>query len=214
MIDYEWIREHGDGTNNAALCREYNAAHGTEIDHRLFNYHCKRAGIRSRGRKYAEEEKTWLKENYPQLGQKETARRFAELFGRDVSPKTITKYCNVWLGCGGVTEQRRNERYDAMRSEIGTLTVNCRGEARIKTEHGWIKATHSQVDVPKGMIAFNLDGDIYNNAPENIGITTNGKFRTLRNNGFWSKDREITKTGLLWCDLNELVQSQKEGGRT
>lgn len=207
-IDYAWIKEHFDGVNNAGLCREYNSAHDTDIDPRLFNWHCKKVGCFSRGRKYTEAEKAWIKENYPLLGQSETARRFAEMFGRTVSPNTICKYYNKWLGGDGVSETRRKERYESVSAAEGTLSVNCRGEAKIKLNGKWVKATHSQVPVPKGMVAFNLDKDIYNNSPENIGITTNSKFRTLRNNGMWSENRELTKAGLMCTDLEYLL---KEG---
>ena len=151
---------------------------------------------------YTQEQKEWLRENYPKLGSKETSRLLFELYGRKVNPTAIKKYCRNRLGCSVSKEVR----YGGFTSPIGTVSENCRGEVKVKTEKGWIKATHSMVEVPKGMVAFNLDGNKYDNSPENIGITTNSKFRTLRNNGFWSNDRELTKTGLLWCDLNELLE--------
>lgn len=152
-------------------------------------------------RKYTQEEKKWLKETYPAHGKKETARLFKEKFGIDVTPATLGRYCRVWLKCS----VPKDVQYRSMTMPIGTVSMNCRGEVKVKTEEGWIKATRQFVAVPKGMIAFNLDGNKYDNTPENIGITTNSKFRTLRNNGFWSNDREITKTGLLWCDLKEAL---------
>lgn len=156
------------------------------------------------GRYYTDEQKSWLKEHYPKLGSKETSRLFEQEFGKAVKPETLKRYCRVWLGCSVPKEVQ----YGGMTVPVGTLSENCRGEVMKKTENGWIKATHSEVDVPKGMIAFNLDGDKFNNSPENIGITTNSKFRTLRNNGFWSEDRELTKTGLLWCDLKEVLEEK------
>lgn len=204
-IDYNWIKSNFDGINNAALCRKYNAAHGTCIDSKLFNWYCKQIGCVSRGRKYTNAEKSWIKDNYPVLGQNETAIQFEQIFGRHIDPKTICKYYNKWLDGHGVSESRRKQRYDNMSSDIGTLSVNCRGEAKIKTEHGWVKATHVYVNVPKGMVAFNLDGNIYDNSPENIGITTNSKFRSLRNSGLWTQDRELTRTGLMCIDLERLL---------
>lgn len=209
-IDYEWIKSNFDGINNAELCRNYNSAHDTNIDPKLFNWHCKKIGCISRGRKYTEAEKFWIRENYPIFGQNETSRRFEQIFGRYVDPKTICKYYNKWLGGNGVSKERRRLRYLNMSSEVGTLSVNCRGEAKIKTESGWIKATHANVEVPRGMIAFNLDGNIYDNSPENIGITTNSKFRSLRNNGLWTSDRELTRTGLMCIDLERLLGDYSE----
>lgn len=156
------------------------------------------------GRYYTEEQKAWLKECYPKHGSKETSRLFEEMFGRQVKPATMKRYCRRWLGCSVSKEVQ----YGRITSPIGTISTNCRGEVKVKTENGWIKATHQNVDVPDGMIAFNLDGDKYNSDVENIGITTNSIFRSLRNNGFWSTDREITKTGLLCCELERLLKTE------
>ena len=157
------------------------------------------------GRYYTDEQKEWLREYYPKYGSKETSRMFEEEFGKYVKPQTLKRYCRVWLGCSVL----REVQYGSMTAPIGTISENCRGEVKVKTENGWIKATHLNVDVPKGMVAFNLDGNKYDNSAENIAITTNSKFRTLRNNNMWSIDRELTKTGLLWCDLNELLRGDK-----
>ena len=207
-MDYNWIISNFDGINNAELCRRYNLEHGTNIDHKLFNWYCKKVGCVSRGRKYTDEEKSWIKENYPLLGQNETSVRFEEKFGRKVSPKTICKYYNKWLNGSGVSEERRKARYNSVSSPIGTLSVNCRGEAKVKTENGWIKATHLNINLPKGMIAFNLDKNIYDNSIENIGITTNSKFRALRNSNLWTEDRELTKIGLMCIELERLITDQ------
>lgn len=210
ILDDLWIREHFDGANTAALCREYNSVHGTSLSKDRFNWYCKtHLGLVSRGRKYTDEEKAWLKENYPTLGGAETARQFTKRFGRNVSHQTIKTYCSRWLKTNVSDEWRR--QYQESRSvPIGTLTVNSRGDAIIKTEKGWIKATHANVDVPKGMVAFNLDGNILDNSAENIGVTTQSKFRTLRNYGMWSNEREITRTGLLVLDLKELIETGDE----
>lgn len=206
FLDDAWILEHWTGSEVAALCREYNAAHGTDLDKGGFNFYIKRwLGLSSRGRKFEQQEKEWLKANYPTLGSKRTAEEFLRRFGREISPKTLKSYCRRCLGCSVSKEVKYQDRT----AEVGTISKNCRNEVKVKTEDGWKKAKHLAVDVPKGMIAFNLDKDIYNNSPENIGITTNSVFRSLRNYGFWSDQREITKAGLLCCELEKLT---KKGG--
>lgn len=207
QFDDIWIREHFKGSETAALCRDYNKEHGTNYTKDLFNYYLKKyLGLKSRGRKYTKEEREWLKGYYPLYGAKKTADEFEVIFGRRINPDSLRNYCNRHLNAN-VSKQ---VRYGPFTSPVGSITVNCRGEARIKTETGWIKATHSQVEVPNGMVAFNLDRDIYNNKPENIGVTSNGVFRTLRNYGFWSDNREITKTGLLCCELEKLIKERSE----
>lgn len=203
FLDDRWIEGHWNGSEVAALCRDYNAAHGTEYDRCWFNYYVKRwLNLKTRGRKYTAAEREWLSVNYPDLGAAECAKEFCLKFGRQIKPDTLRRYCSQHLG----VKRDMDKRYQG--SAIGTLSVNCRGEAKIKTENGWVKATHCYVDVPNGAVAFNLDRDIYNNAPENIGITTNSNFRKMRNYGFWSQDREITKTGLLCCELETLIQQE------
>lgn len=162
--------------------------------------------------RFTEEQKEFLRETYPESGGRETHKQFQERFGVEIDFETLKAYCRRKLGLRVSAEFKRKD-YDSRAMPIGTVRVNCRGEAKMKVAAGkWVKATHCAVDVPEGYIAFNLDKDILNNAPENIGITTNSKFRTLRNYGMWSENAEITKTGLIWCDLNELYQKNAASG--
>lgn len=197
-----WIKANYDGEHMTELCRRYNRTFETDINRTTFRFHMKSMGLVSEGRYYTDTQRDFLKKTYPAFGAKRTAELFENRFGKKVDPASLKAYCRRRLN----VSVPREVRYGSLTSPIGTVSENCRGEVMIKTENGWIKATHSQVDVPAGMVAFNLDGDRFNNSPENIGITTNSKFRTLRNNGFWSEDRELTKTGLIWCDLNELLK--------
>lgn len=204
MINKDFLKENWQGSY-AELCRLYNSAYGTSYTRERIMQVCKEIGLQCESRFYTDEQKRWLKSNYPILGEKETAKQFEQIFHKSVSPKTLSRYCNRRCGCNGVSQERRKKRYDAMSSPVGTISVNARGEAKVKTPQGWIKATHENVNVPDGMIAFNLDGNILNNSAENIGITTNRRFRILRNFGMWSKNKDITKTGLVWVELYDIL---------
>ena len=161
---------------------------------------------------FTEEQKQFLREMYPIYGGRITHKEFLEQFHVDIGYETLKSYCRRWLNLN-VSKEFRRKDYDSRAMPIGSVRVNCRGEAKLKVAPGkWIKATHGAVDVPKGYIAFNLDKDVLNNNPNNIGITTNSKFRTLRNYGMWSESAEITKTGLIWCDLKELYDRELKVG--
>lgn len=204
--DDKWILQNESGMSAKKLFDAYKTEHDAPMCYHTFKRHLyELTGREPSGKHFTEKEKQFLRETYPRVGSKETARLFNEKFGRRASVPNIKSYCRRGLKLSVSKEVQ----YRNMTAPIGTVSENCRGEVKVKTEYGWIKATHSKVDVPKGMIAFNLDRDKYNNEPENIGVTTNSKFRFLRNNGFWSEEREITKTGLLLCDLHELMEREK-----
>lgn len=159
---------------------------------------------------FTEEQKQFLRETYPSSGGRITHRKFVELFHVEIGYEAMKRYCRHYLGLH-VTDEFKKQDYESRAMPIGTVRVNCRGEAKLKIAPGkWIKATHGSVHVPEGCIAFNLDKNILNNEPSNIGITTNSKFRTLRNCGMWSENPEITKTGLIWCDLKEIYDRETQ----
>ena len=206
-FDDKWIIEHEAGMSARKLFDEYKIDHEAAMCYHTFARHLREiTGRDVSGKHYTDTEKQFLRVTYPVHGSRKTAEMFKEEFGRNVSADSLKTYCRRSLGLS----VPKKVRYQNVSAPIGTISENCRGEVKVKTENGWIKATHSKVDVPKGMIAFNLDRDKYNNEPENIGITTNSKFRFLRNHGFWSEEREITKTGLLLCDLHELMELENE----
>lgn len=205
--DDKWILANERGLSARKLYDEYKLRYDAPMCYHTFKRHLyELTGRTPSGKHFSDEEKRFLCETYPHVGSKETTRLFNEKFNRCLKPSNIKSYCRRGLGL----RVPKNVQYRSITAPIGTISENCRGEVKVKTEDGWIKATHSKVNVPKGMIAFNLDRDKYNNDPENIGITTNSKFRFLRNNGFWSEEREITKTGLLLCDLHELMEKEKK----
>lgn len=164
---------------------------------------------------FTEEQKQFLRETYPIYGGRATYKAFTDRFGVEIEYDTLKSYCRRWLNLH-VSKEFRRKDYDSRAMPIGTQRINCRGEVKTKVAPGrWVKSTHVVVNVPNGCVAFNLDRNKLNNDPDNIGVTTNSKFRTLRNCGMWSENPEITKTGLIWCDLKELhekaAQRQLDG---
>ena len=156
------------------------------------------------GRRYYEqEEKDWLIENYPKLGVKETTRQFNERFNHNKNAKTLQKYCCHRLGLKVPKEVTL-----ALKSApIGYSFRNCRGEWKVKTEDGWIPLAHLYQNVPKGYIAFHLDGNNDNNSPDNIVVIPNGLQTTARNYNMLSEDPTITRTALTWCELYKMLKA-------
>ena len=161
------------------------------------------------GRRYYEEnEKQWLRENYPVLGVKETTRQFNEKFDHNKNEIAIKRYCRHHLGVG-VPKERR---YATRTSPIGYTYKNCRGEWKVKTENGWIPLSHLHKEVPKGSVAIHLDRDADNNDPENIVIVKNGIQTVLRNSGLWSEDPQITSVAITWAELYQLMRKELKDG--
>lgn len=158
------------------------------------------------GRRYYEqEEKDWLRENYPKLGLKETTRQFNERFNHNKNEVAIKGYCNHHLKISVPKEVTITLKS----SPVGYVFKNCRGEYKIKTKEGWKPLTHTYEEVPNGYIAFHLDGNKENNSPDNIAIIKNGVQTTLRNFDMLSENADITRVGITWCELYKALGSPK-----
>lgn len=162
------------------------------------------------GRRYYEdEEKQWLIENYPVLGITETTKQFNEKFGHDKKISTLKRYCVMRLGLK-VSDERKAHRYDDQTAKVGDTYRNCRGEWKIKTESGWKPLSHIHGDVPKGCIAYHLDGNLDNNDKDNIAVIRNGIQTIIRNEGLQSENSEITRTAVCWAELYSLLKKEKK----
>lgn len=158
-------------------------------------------------REYSQEEKQWLCDNYPHLGMKETTKQFNEKFNRNKKPKTLQRYCTQRLNLNVTQDYLENKRY-WFTSAIGTISKNCRGEWKIKTENGWELLTRSMFEnIPDGYIVVHLDCNKDNNEKDNLVMIKNGVQTTLRNWGMWSENAKITETALKWYELYVLLKN-------
>lgn len=196
--DDAWIRANFD-SYDTGLYKAYNLAHNTNIERRTFNMHCTRElGLKkSFGHHYTEEQKEWLKENYPKYGREETAERFNKLFGASLKGTAIAQFCFKFLGVS-VTKKAK---YRNTTHPVGSIHENKQGQLLVKTECGWIPANHSVVDVPKGYCTINLDKNKYNMNPDNIAVVSRRAMNTFYNNQMDSEDRDISLAGVLWAEL-------------
>lgn len=226
-IEREWLLENYPKLGTKEATRQFNERFGlsksvrainkfcrtvldikvdAEVTSRLLsenhNHSCKNVTAR---RFYEENETEWLIENYPKLGTHEATRQFNERFNRNKNRTAIQRYCTHALGLTVDKEVTRGLKS----VPIGYSYRNCRGEWKIKTEEGWKILTHTIKEVPKGYMAFHLDGDSDNNSPENIAVIKNGIQTIARNCNMISENPTITSVGLTWSELYSELKKQK-----
>lgn len=156
------------------------------------------------GRRYYEEnEKQWLREHYSFLSNKELTRQFNEKFNHNKTVATLRRYCSQWLSL-----KSEYDIYADRRSDIGTISKNCRGEYKIKTKKGWEKLTHHICrNVPRGYFVIHLNGNKEDNRPENLMAVKNGIQTIMRNAGLCSSDIEISRTAVRWAELYSALKN-------
>lgn len=64
-------------------------------------------------------------------------------------------------------------------------------------------------EVPKGYVVCSLNGNPFDTDIRNIGIIKKSLTPRMAKNGWWSEEKGITATGIVWCELSELIRNQK-----
>ena len=208
--DDEWILSRWGGVRNwAVLCREYNAAHGSNIGYNTFKSHCNRElGLNYH---YSEEQDEWLKENYPHLGRRKTTEAFNKRFKTNKTAQAIKLHCNKNLNLR-VTEERRKQvpvENSGRSHPIGTVMVKGNYGVVEKTANGWERITDRVIGkAPKGCRTIHLDGDILNNDASNLVHMSFERCALMTRYELWSVHSTITKTGIKWCELYEKIKGE------
>ena len=207
--DNDWIVTHWESFRNwLKLCEEYNRVHGTEISYSTFKSHCNRElGLNYH---YTEEQIEWLKGNYPKLGRVKAAKAFNEKFGEKKTPQAIKAQC-LKIGLK-VKENRWQERAienSGRFHPVGTIRPMSHGEPYIKTESGWMPLKHKLIGKKDGKIIVFLDGDRMNVNERNLMFTTKAVSARMTKNMFWSENPEITRTGIIWCELEQTLKENQ-----
>lgn len=207
--DDEWIMAHWESFRNwKKLCEEYNMVHESAVNYNTFKSHCNR--VLALNFHYPEEQVEWLRENYPRLGRTETAKKFNETFNEKRTPGAIKVFCQR-MGLR-VTEDRKKRRAIENTGRfhpVGTVVKWENIEPYIKTESGWKPLKYTMFEKQKGKNLVYLDGNQNNVSKENLMFITREVSARMITNEFWSEDPEITRTGIICC---ELEQALKENG--
>lgn len=208
--DNEWIIDNWRSFKNwSKLCRAYNEAHGTSICYNTFKCHCNRElGLNYH---YPEEQLEWLRNNYPKLGRIKCQKEFNRIFNEDRSVQGLRVMCTK-MGLT-VTKERKSEiwRENTKRYHpIGSVVKKSHGEPYVKTENGWKRLKDiAYGDKPKGHIIVHLDGNVNNYDKSNLVSISKATNVLMSHNKFWSEFPEITKVGILCCELDQLTRPKR-----
>ena len=207
--DDAWILDHWkDYRYVSEMYVDYISEH-TDEAHTL-NAFTQRTSKLGLTRRYTEEQDEWLRKNYPSLGAKEAYDLFCDRFKVRKGFEGFKSHIKE-LGLKVTAERQReadqnNGEHDGM--AIGTVTERCRNSEWIKTEDGWKPLQRAIVDdVPKGYRVIHLDRNGRNNTLDNLMVISPQVNAMMTGNKFWSSDAEVTKTGVLWCELNIAIKS-------
>lgn len=222
----DWIREHkGDFRSWSEMCKEYNRIFGTDIERVRFKIHCNKLGLRLDNYFYTEEEKNWLKENYPVLGAKKTAEEFNKKFQKNKNEQTLREECwGLGLKLNKETFKKYREKTtkamvehtkNARASEVGTIGLPNRDYSFIKTENGWesigryLYKKHIG-EIPEGYQIIFLDGNKENLEISNLAAVPKSYQALMNTYKLRSEFAEITRTGIMLCELHEALRKSEE----
>ena len=159
---------------------------------------------------WTEEQLEWLKNNYPYNPVRDTTEEFNRLFGTNKNVQSIrAKACVLGLH---LTEEARSKSYiTPNHAEIGDIHKDPSGYMYIKSESGkWI-LYHRYIyekyfgEIPEGYIVIFLDSNIENFNPENLAIVSLKTNALMNGFKFRTECADITRAGLLCCELYELI---------
>lgn len=221
----DWIRQNLLGYSSyteatEAYCKEF----GIDICIAALKNHCRyKLGInKPRGPNYrhvTEEQKRWLTDIYPNVGVLESVRLWNERYHDNLTAtclKQIARHaCDITVKPPVATANKLK----AVRAKGSKRALRRPGDTRIecgrlvmKAEDGtwksagrciWEKA-HGRI--PDGYALIALDGDTSNIELSNLEIIPWRYLGKLSRNNFFSSDPEITKTGIVWCDLDTVLK--------
>lgn len=220
----EWIAENYLRFRSyRAMAEAYNKEFGTTIKESAIRQRTVDLGFRrprATGEFLTEEQKKFIEEYYPHHSVEETTRAFNEKFGTNKKKYTMRNYAQrhgLKVDEDLVTESKLN----AVHKEGSKRALRKIGDVRydgrywvIKTEDGW-KPVHKFVwekhhgEIKKGHAVIYLDGDENNYTIENLQEVPMRYLGMLDKNGMRSSNAEITKTGVMWCELCEVLGRSK-----
>lgn len=228
-IDWQdnWLQEHVlNSESYLKLTEEYNKTFGTNIDWRVIKSHCNnKLGIhkeRKAYRHYTEEQLKFLSERYEKMGNRELLELFNSTFHEN---RTMSSMKNFGVQYHmqvdkSVRQINRRKRLDKDTSKRKTRNA---GDTRIesgrlvmKDKNGdWksaIRVVWEKVHgpVPKGYVVTALDGNCFNFALDNLICVPKTYLGLLLKHDLRGNDPEITKTGIMLCELIEAMKQQEK----
>lgn len=161
--------------------------------------------------RWTEAETAWLAGYYPEHGITQSMKEYERIFKKHMSYRRLTRRVQ-YLGLH-LTDERRaqvlrrnGENYcQKERRDIGFVNPDT---GMIKTENGWMRLG-KYLDIPEGFYPIHLNGDKTDNRPENIMVVSRHTCMKMTLNKFWSECGDITKAGILCCDLEDALEQKR-----
>ncbi len=163
---------------------------------------------------YSDEQLNFIKECYLKYGTKEATKLFNKKFNMTKSMSQISAIAkkNGWHVDTSVRENIWANCLDRSK-EVGSIRKNKSGRFFIKVE-GYKKYQEAgravwekhNGKIPKGNVILYLDNDPSNYDINNLAMISRKRLTELQGFGMKSIDAEITKTGIVWCELYELLE--------
>lgn len=205
--DSEWIIDNWDEYRTFQDMWEDYCVKVGYIPMGTLKSHCRNVlHLKRHGHYFTKEEIEWLEENYPEMGAELATDGFNKKFCKHKTLNSIKTYVSK-IGLT-VTEERQKvvDRDIQNRKEIGEVVYR-KGIPFIKQDDGsWIPKKYIVAGMPKkNEIVVNLDGDKENCSIENLMIIHRRISAKMSINKFWSENRDITKTGILACQLEDAL---------
>ena len=213
--------------NYTEATEAYNQEFGIDISMPALKNHCRyKLGIekpKTNYRHVTESQSAWLKGVYPKVGVAETVRLWNEKYGDNASRSCIKqiarRICDVMVDPDIATANKlrpaHGEGSKRATREAGDTRMEC-GRLVMKADDGTWKSAGRCVwekaygKIPEGYALLALDGDTTNIDLSNLEIVPWKYLGKLNRNDFFSEDPEITRTGIVWCDLETVLADSRE----
>lgn len=224
----DWLNDHWSGARSyKELAELYNETFHINVSKSAIKNHCHYIlGIqkpRKAQRRYTEEQLQFLKENYTKMGNRELLKLFNEKFN-DTRTLSAIKNFGIIHGLKVDKEVRQNNRRKHLdrpgskraTRKSGDIRIEC-GRPIMKDDDGnWKTAARviwekEHGTVPEGYVVTVLDGDCFNISPDNLACVPVSYMGLLQRHEFRSTNPEITKTGIIWCELLEALKEKEKG---
>ena len=224
-----WILKNLFGFSSyAEAARAYRRKFGIDISVPALKNHCRyKLGIQKpRNENYrhiTDEQADWIRRVYPKLGVIKTRELWNDRYRDNLSCTCIKqiarRICNVVVNPDVATANKLNAAHKkgskrATRS-IGDTRMEC-GRLVMKAADGEWKSAGRCIwekeygSIPEGYALVALDGNTSNIQLENLEIVPWNYLGKLQRNGFFSNDPEVTKTGIVWCDLSTVLENESQ----
>ncbi len=213
IYDYhdDWIRDNFTRFNtNRKMWQEYKKVFSSDISYSFFVQRANKLNLR---RQFTEEMIDAISDAYLSGGAKRAQEELLDRFG------IFKNYCSFHKLMSKRNIAISDDTFAKIVSDIrnlpeGTVRFHKHGSgfvARVKTDDDWVSYGEYICGNNKdGYIAVPLDRNPCNLDPENWMLVTKESSTRMLGCKLWSDNPEVTKTGILICELIEAMKQQEK----